>query len=264
VTDRRLAGRRVLIGRSPGRSAGLIRLLAEHGATAQTVPLIEICAPTEPAELDAAVLSLAAGDPDWVVFTSVNAVSAVLERATALNLAPVVPAGVRVAAVGPATAGQLRDSGIAVDLVPAHAGSAESLGAIFPSAGAARTVLLPRSDIAAQTLPDALRDKGYLVTTAVAYRTVPRSVPASISADLAAGEFQAVIVASPSAVDALAGARISDRTAVVAIGRPTGQAVAAAGLSCAAIADSPTDSAIVAELLRLELPPAPAEKETSS
>jgi uroporphyrinogen-III synthase len=263
VTDRRLAGRRVLIGRSAGRSSGLIRLLARHGAAAQAVPLIEILPPADSGELDAAVLSLHSGDPDWVAFTSVNAVTAVLDRAAMLKVSPVVPAGTRVAAVGPATAGSLRIAGIAVDLMPATAGSGESLAAIFPTASSGQLVLLPRSAIAADTLPEELRAKGYAVSTAVAYRTSPRPLPASIATDLATGEFQALIVASPSAVGPLRQVPLAGATAVVAIGLPTARALAAAGLRCAAVAESPTDAAIVDELLRLELPAAPGGQEMS-
>lgn len=264
MSDRRLAGRRILIGRSAGRSSQLIQLLARNGAAAQAVPLIDIVAPAESGELDAAVLALAAGDPDWVAFTSVNAVTAVLDRAAILNLSPVVPAGTRVAAVGPVTAHALRSAGIAVDLVPATAGSGETLGVIFPTASRGQSVLLPRSAIAADTLPDALQDKGYEVTVAVAYRTAPRPLPVSVAADLAAGEYQALILASPSAVSALAGVRLAPALAVVAIGLPTSRALADAGLPCTAVAESPTDTAIFDQLLRLSLPPAPVDEETSS
>lgn len=251
MTDRKLAGWRVLIGRPAGRSARLISLLAQHGAAAQAVPLIEITAPDDSAELDAAVLALAAGEVDWVAFTSVNAVAAVLDRAAALSGQPTVPAGTRVAAVGPATALALRAAGIAVDLVPAAGGSGAALVAEFPTARRSQTVLLPSSEIAAETVPDGLRGKGYTVVTATAYRTVQRPLPASVAADLRAGRYEAVVVTSPSGVASLAGAAIAPATAVVAIGQPTAEALRTAGLTCSAVAGSPTDDALVDTLLRL-------------
>ncbi|WP_051264900.1 uroporphyrinogen-III synthase [Nakamurella lactea] len=250
MTQRSLAGWRVLIGRPAGRSVGLIRLLAEHGASAQAVPLIDIVPPEDSAELDAAVLTLAAGEVDWVAFTSVNAVAAVLERAAALNVAPAIPAGTMVAAVGPATAGALRAAGIAVDLVPETGGSGAALAAVFPTAHRDQTVLLPRSEIAADTVPKVLRDKGYAVAIATAYRTVQRPLPDSVVADLQTGGYRALIVASPSGVGPLAAVRRPD-TALVAIGAPTADALRAAGLTCAAVAHSPTDEAIVDALLDL-------------
>lgn len=245
MTESRLSGWRVLIGRPAGRSTGLIRLLAAEGALCQAVPLIEIVPPEDSAELDAAVMMLAAGECEWVAFTSVNAVAAVTGRAAALDLRPVVPAGTRVAAVGPATYRALRAADVAVDLVPDAAGSGSTLAAVFPTAKDDETVLLPRVDIAADLLPNALRDKGYRVLSAVAYRTVGRPLPASVTEDLSAGRYEAVIITSPSGVPALAAAQPAAKVAIVAIGVPTARALAAAGLPTGAVATNPTDAGIV-------------------
>jgi len=245
VTGQRLSGWRVLIGRPVGRSTSLIRLLATEGALCHAIPLIQIVPPEDSAELDAAVMMLATGECEWVAFTSVNAVAAVTGRAAALDLRPVVPAGTRVAAVGPATHRALRAADIAVDLVPDAAGSGSTLAAVFPTARNDETVLLPRVDIATDALPNALRDKGYRVLAAVAYRTIGRRLPASVAEDLDAGGYEAVIVTSPSGVPALAAARPAAQVAIVAIGRPTALALAAAGLPPGAVATDPTDAGIV-------------------
>ncbi len=245
MTGSRLSGWRVLIGRPAGRSTGLIRLMDAEGALCQAVPLIEIVPVEDSAELDAAVMMLAAGECEWVAFTSVNAVAAVTARAAALDLHPVVPAGTRVAAVGPATYRALRTADIAVDLVPDAAGSGSTLAAVFPTAKDDETVLLPRVDIASDMLPNSLRDKGYRVLLAVAYRTVGRQLPASVAEDLRAGSYEAVIVTSPSGVPALATAQPAAQVAIIAIGAPTAHALAAAGLPPAVVATDPTDAGIV-------------------
>ncbi|MDQ6657990.1 MAG: uroporphyrinogen-III synthase [Actinomycetota bacterium] len=245
-----MSGWRVLIGRTAGRSAALIRLLAAEGVQAHTVPLIDIVPPADCAELDAALMTMAAGDCEWVAFTSVNAVTSVVQRAAQLHLLPVVSALTRVAAVGPATALALRGAGIAVDLVPAAGGSNTDLLAAFPTARTAETVVLPRSDIGAETLPDALRRKGYQVHTVVAYRTVSRPLPSNIAEDLAAAGYQAVVVTSPSGVPALMAAGPADAVATIAIGLPTARALAAAGRPPTEIATDPTDHEIVAAVIR--------------
>ncbi|MDQ2847428.1 MAG: uroporphyrinogen-III synthase [Actinomycetota bacterium] len=245
-----LSGWRVLIGRTAGRSAALIRLLAAEGAQAQAISLIDIVTPTDSAELDAALMTMAAGDCEWVAFTSVNAVGAVIERAAQLDLYPVVSAQTRVAAVGPATARALQDAGIAVDLVPAAGGSTADLAAAFPTGRTGETVVLPRADISANILPDALRHKGYQVHTAVAYRTVSRPLPPSIAEDLAGAGYQAVVVTSPSGVPALLAASPADSIAIIAIGLPTARALSAAGLPPTEIAAEPTDHHIVAAVIR--------------
>lgn len=250
MTPKPLSGWRVLIGRTAGRSAPLIRLLAAEGAQAQAVPLIDIVAPADSAELDAALMTMAAGDCEWIAFTSVNAVGAVAERAAQLDLLPVVSAQTRVAAVGPATARALHSAGIPVDLVPASGGSTADLAAAFPTGRTGETVVLPRADISANTLPDALRHKGYQVHAAVAYRTISRSLPPSIAEDLAGAGYEAVVVTSPSGVPALMAAGPADSIAIIAIGLPTARALAGAGRPPTEIATNPTDHDIVAAVIR--------------
>ncbi|RIJ77105.1 uroporphyrinogen-III synthase [Nakamurella silvestris] len=252
-TGRRpLEGRRVLIPRPAGRSRSLLRLLDEAGAQGQAVPFIEITPPTDTAALDAAVISLSHGDFDWVAFTSVNAVAAVRNRAGELGLSPVIPADCSVAAVGPATAAALREAGLPVDLQPEHQHSAVGLAAIWPRPRAvARRVLLPQSEIALPTLADLLVAAGFEVETVTAYRTVPADLPAGVREDLAAGNYDAVLMTSPSTVDTLvASGALAPSTAVGAIGATTAAAIEAAGLVTAFVAESATDAGLVTALTR--------------
>lgn len=240
-----LVGWRVLVPRSPDRSGSLVEALAAVGARAVPVPLIAIGPPADPDDLDRQVLQLAAGRFAWVAFTSINAVDAVLHRAAALAVAPAVPVGTRVAAVGPSTADRLRSAGLPVELMPVGRSSGAALGAIWPPASPGESVLLPRSDLAAADLPNALVAKGFRVELVDAYRTVAVAPPAAVCAELAAGDFDAVLLTSPSTVAALAGVEIASRTVLVAIGSPTAAAIRSAGRSVDVIADSPTPTALV-------------------
>ncbi len=246
-----LAGWRVLVPRPAGRSSELITLLAGQGAVAQAVPMIEILPPVNSAELDSAVLALAAGDFDWVAFTSVNAVAAVIGRARSLSLRPVVPADTRTAAVGPATALALRTAGIAVDLVPAQGGSAAALGTIFPSSHKGDTVLLPQSAISTGEMSRALTDKGFTCRVVTAYRTVPASLPPSVIADLGVGSFDAVLMTSPSTASCLSSISIAAGTVLGAIGTTTAAAAQKLGLEISFVATDPTDPALVDGLVQI-------------
>ncbi|WP_206537619.1 uroporphyrinogen-III synthase, partial [Ilumatobacter nonamiensis] len=85
------------------------RLLDEAGASVVHVPLIEVL-DADPADLEAGWAS----GPDWVVVTSAAGADRVGAEAARRP-------GVRLAAVGTATAGRLGDlSGRPVDLVPAR------------------------------------------------------------------------------------------------------------------------------------------------
>lgn len=247
-----LAGWRVLVPRPADRAAELVGALTAAGAAPEVVELVSIGPPADAGALDLAVLSLSRGDYSWVAFTSVNAVEAVTSRAHALAVPP-VPAATRVAAVGPTTAAAVRTVGLPVDLMPRERGSAAALAAAFPPATTAgstpESVLLPRSDLAPELLPDALTGKGYRVDAVVAYRTVVRPPAPAVGARLIAGDFDAVLFTSPSTVQALAGVPIAARTALGAIGRPTRSAATAAGREIAFVATEPTTAGLVAALI---------------
>ena len=136
-----VAGWRVLVPRPAERSADLVQALTAAGARPEVVELIGIAEPADTAALDLAVLGLSRGEDAWVAFTSVNAVDAVVGRARALAVDPVIAADTRVAAVGPATARALRAAGLPVDLQPASRGSAAALAAVFPRAAGDQSVL---------------------------------------------------------------------------------------------------------------------------
>jgi uroporphyrinogen-III synthase len=243
-----LTGWRVLVPRPSASSSSLVELLKAEGAAVEPVPLISIEPPVEAGTLDLAVLGLARGDYQWVGFTSVNAVDAVLHRALRLGLSPAVTADTRTAAVGPATADALRRAGIPVDLLPSGGGSAAALAQCWPTARAGESVLLPQSEIAKTTLGDRLSAAGFAVHAVVAYRTVIIPPAGAVAAALAAGSYQAVLLTSPSTVRALAAVPLAPGTVLGAIGDSTAAAAAAAGLHIAFTAVDPTDAALVAGL----------------
>ncbi len=245
-----LSGARVLVPRPAGRASDLVDALQRAGADVTVVPLISFAPPQDTGALDLAVLALAAGDFSWVAFTSVNAVRSVVGRAGALALDPVVTADTRVAAVGPSTAQALRDNGIPVDLVPTGSGSSAALAAVWPRPHPGESVLLPRSDLAVETLPNALASAGYLVDAVTAYRTVVEPVPAELTDRLTSGGFDAVLLTSPSIVAALNGVPVSGGTIIGAIGQPTTAAARTAGLSVSFTAPRPTAAGLAEGLIR--------------
>ena len=184
------AARKVLV---TGTSAEPYRHLGELVHT----PLIEIAEPEDWRPLDAALDTLASCS--LVVFTSRFAVAALLRRLFARGGDARRLAGARLAAVGRATAAALRGRGLAADLVAASEhteGLLEALRDAGPMAG--ERVLLPRSALAGDALPDALHAAGAQVTAVTAYRNLP--VPDPVRVDLAA--IDAALLTSPSTVAA--------------------------------------------------------------
>ena len=184
------AERKVLV---TGTSAEPYRHLGELVHT----PLIEIAEPEDWRPLDAAVDTLASCS--LVVFTSRFAVAALLGRLLARGGDARRLAGARLAAIGRATAAALRSRGLAADLVAAseHTGGLlDALRSAGPIAG--ERVLLPRSALAGDALPDALQAAGAQVTAVTAYRNLP--VPEPVRVDLAA--IDAALFTSASTVAA--------------------------------------------------------------
>ena len=86
---------------------------------------------------------------------------------------PTHPEGVRVAAVGQATAQVLRQRGWRVDLVPDQAEAGALVSALAPELQAGTRVLYPASSRALPTIAKGLAQLGAEVTQVEAYRTEP-------------------------------------------------------------------------------------------
>lgn len=221
-----LRGCTVLVTREERGELG--RLLEDAGASVVHVPLIEV--------LDADRADVEAGwatEPDWVVVTSAAGADRVGTEAADRP-------GVRLAAVGTATARRLGDrAGRPVDLVPARQ-LAEILVEEFNRRNPRpQRVFVAHADRAATTLVDGLREAGHDVTAAVAYRTVLRSPDDRELASIDAAD--AVVFASGSAALGWAEA-LGDRAAdalppiVAAIGPTTATVAAEAGLTVTHVA----------------------------
>lgn len=245
-----LAGRRIVVTRRAGQASTLVRLLQERGAEVVEVPAIEIVAPADVSPLDEALRSLERYQ--WLVFTSANAVNAVLGRIAVLGLEPRLGArGPKLASVGPATTAALRSAFPAdrVALEPAGDFRGRALADAFAGAlhGGER-VLIPSSSRGRPELAEGLRSLGAQVDAVGAYATVePADLRPRVLACLEAG-FDLVAFASPSAVESFvagAGALARGLPAVV-IGPTTAQAALAAGLEVRAVARPSTSEGLAA------------------
>lgn len=165
--NRPLFGRSVVVTRASDQAGGMVRALRAAGARTIEAPTIEIGEPADGGDsLRKAVARLSGYD--WVVLTSVNGADRFME---ALHDARDL-GGVRVAAIGPATAAAMADRNVVADLVPDRY-VAESLVDAFPAraAGGTGRVLLARAATAREMLPDGLRNKAWEVDVVEAYRT---------------------------------------------------------------------------------------------
>ncbi len=236
---RPLAGVSVVVTRPRGQSEGLVAALEEAGAAVVVLPVIAVADPLDPGALESAAGR--AGGYDWIVFTSAHAV----DRFVGLLRDGRDLAGVRLAAVGPATAAALAARHLVADLVPEQS-TGEGLVAALPEP--VGRVLFPRAAEAREELASGLRARGWVVDEVVAYRTVaagdvdgvdPAVVEAAVVADV-------ITFSSPSTVDRyleLSGGRVP--AFVACIGPVTADAARAAGLVVDLVATEHTAAGLV-------------------
>ena len=160
---------RILVTRPARQADDLAGLLRARGLTPVTVPTVAIDTATTTAELDAMLESL--DGASWLILTSANGAKALATRLATSGRS--LPAGIRVAAVGPATADTLRAAAIRVDHVPDDYLTVAIVDGLGDVRG--RRVVLARADAATPDLRDALVERGAEVEEVVAYRTVEGS-----------------------------------------------------------------------------------------
>lgn len=171
---RALFGRRIVVTRTREQASQLSRRLLELGADVLEIPTIRIVPPTERHPIAEVLLDLNAYD--WIVFTSPNGVSAFFEFFFKVfeDLRDI--GGVRIAAVGPATAAIVRGLHLKVDATP-EAYLASKITAAMAERGSLENlkVLLLRAEEANRELPAELEAAGAIVDDVACYKTVPET-----------------------------------------------------------------------------------------
>ncbi|MGB7728121.1 MAG: uroporphyrinogen-III synthase [Candidatus Acidiferrum sp.] len=249
-----MAGKRVMVTRAAEQSESLVHALEAEGAVVVLVPLVAFGPPDDISLLDEALQDLRRYD--WILLTSQNAVSALLEcgETPRISLAQAVGT-LHVAAVGPATADAARQAGLHVDFIAAkHQGSAlvEELAERIRG----ERVLLPRSDRANPELVEKLAHVGAKVTDVVAYKTArPVEQIASVARAMSTKGVDAVLFFSPSAAHHLQDIlgdeqfrQFSRRTLFAAIGPVTEQALRKMNAPHVVMAKDTTVIAVIAVL----------------
>lgn len=231
-----LRGKRIIVTRAVEQSESLLNALRESAAIPVLLPMVSFAPPDDPSLMDEALKNLK--NFDWVFLTSQNTLRAIQDRCALLSL-PLVEsiAGVRIAAVGPATAEAVEHAGLEVTYVAQkHQGVAlaEELGERVRG----MKIFLPRSDRANQDLVERLDHLGAEVTEVIAYKTVrPNESESKLYAAELEKSADAILFFSPSAVhhlqELLGAAKfviMSRVVAFAAIGPVTEKSLHAAGV----------------------------------
>src|SRR5947207_3210028 len=179
-----LEGKRILVTRAREQASALSERLQAVGAIPVEFPVIRIMPPQNWEPLDFALGKLFLADAKnlpyyaWLIFTSANGVNIFCERLLGLGFHAENMLGVRVAAIGPATAAALAHYDITADLVPSEY-IAESVAAALiedtqrlQESLEGKRILLPRAAEARQVLVPELEQDRAIMDEVAAYTTV--------------------------------------------------------------------------------------------
>lgn len=169
--NRPLWGKHILVTRAHRQAGAISRLLAEYGAQPVELPSIDIQPLYDYQEMDLAISDLP--QYQWLIFTSVNGVEPFFGRLHEQKLDARALKGLKIGAIGPATAGALEKEGIIPDFCPKVYTSRGLITGLKGINVSGQSFLLVRADIADKELTEGLTVLGAKVREVSAYRNVP-------------------------------------------------------------------------------------------
>jgi uroporphyrinogen III methyltransferase/synthase len=248
---RPLFGRRIVVTRATAQAHALSEKLRDLGADVLEMPATQI------ARLDLAPLRATferLGEIDWLFFTSQNAVAIFWEQLLGGGRDARALAGVKVGAVGPATAGALLEHGVAVDVIPSRF-VAESLLEVLQTRTdvSGSRALFVTAEGARDVLQDGLRELGASVDVIEAYRSIPDGEGAErLARAIESERVDVVTFTSGSAVrgyiDAV-GEELAVKVPGASIGPQTSEAMREAGIEVRYEARESTIDGLVAAIV---------------
>jgi uroporphyrinogen III methyltransferase/synthase len=167
---RPLMGKTIVVTRARAQASDLVFRLESLGADCFECPTIRVAPPEDTGPLDAAIENISTYH--WLIFTSVNGVTAFFDRFFALGRDVRALGHIRTATVGPATAAKLLSYGVRSDIVPDNY-RGEAVAAAFAGEDIqGKHILLPRAAQARPVIPNELAKMGAMVSDVPTYRTI--------------------------------------------------------------------------------------------
>jgi uroporphyrinogen III methyltransferase/synthase len=168
---RPLFGKKIIVTRTREQASELVALLEENGADCLEYSTINI----EPVEdyqvLDRELENI--GSCQWLIFTSLNAVTYFFKHLYARGGDTRFLAGPKIAVVGKATGEELLKYGVKADLVPEKFTGEGLAEALINTGVDGSRIILPRALVARDVLPEMLKEAGAEVIIAPVYQNVP-------------------------------------------------------------------------------------------
>ncbi|HXT14402.1 MAG TPA: uroporphyrinogen-III C-methyltransferase [Gemmatimonadaceae bacterium] len=246
--DRRpLFGKRIVVTRARSQAGSLTGALIARGADVLEMPATRI-EPLDDAPLRGALARMS--EFGWAIFTSQNAVKIFWDALRDTGRDARAFAGMKIAAVGPATADALLARGLAVDVAPDRFVAEALLDALRDRRDVRGVrVLYAAAQGARETLEDGLTELGGIVERVETYRsTIDEEGAAALRDELESSAVDLITFTSASSVNAFvaaAGEAIARRAPAASIGPITTAAARNAGIDVIVEADQSTIAGLV-------------------
>ena len=254
-----LFGRRIIVTRARAQASDFAECLESYGAEVIQFPTIETQPILDNAALDRAIAQLATYN--WVIFTSVNAVEYFYRHLRENGKDTRSLGNARICAVGQKTVAALDQIGIRADYVPSQYRGAALAAELEGVKG--QKILLPRASIAADDLPNGLRDRGAIVDAIPIYETIKAGAEGreALEADLHNGRIDMVTFTSSSTVTNFLemfgshpSAALLDQVHIAVIGPSTAATAEAKGLTVNIVAKQASVESLAEEIVKFYTP----------
>ena len=247
-----LFGLRIGITRSRHQAADVTADIVRLGGEPVWIPMIDVLAPIGDERHKISDVLGRLEYFDWLVFTSANGVRSFLQQLWNDGRDLRCLSGLRIAAVGSATAAEIRNWSLRPDRTSEGSG-AESLAAALTPEISGRRVLWPSADRARNTLRKYLEAAGATVEQLTVYRSVDADLSESVVQQLRSEPLDWIGLSSP-AIARRAATLLPELTAsnsptrVVSISPLTTEAAKTSGLQVHAESETASWSAMLATI----------------
>lgn len=234
-----LEGKRILLTRAAHQLGSIEKMVRACAAVPVPFPCLELQMNSDALKQGVSIL------PEFtdLLFTSANGVLALASFCHEQNRTlKSTLTGKRIAAVGDKTAAALSALGINVDIIPQIA-SQDGLIAAYSEHGTPAQLLFFRAEEGREMLAEELEQRGTVVKTVKAYRTVcPDADATETVALLEAGQIDAVLLGSTKTarhyLQRIGSSLLANRPVVVAISQQMAEETAKLGLHVQVVAKS--------------------------
>jgi uroporphyrinogen III methyltransferase/synthase len=255
-TKKKLFGKRIVVTRAREQASNLVEAIESLGGEAIEFPTIKIEEVDDFTQIDNCIIEIE--NYNWLVFTSCNGVKAFFDRMKIIKKDIRSLFGIKLCAVGEATAKELLSMGLLVDFVPESFTTSDLLKGLINLVKPGEKVLLARADIASEELSAGLKESNIEFKDLTVYKTTLEASEKEEIIDLLEGNNVDFITFTSSStvssfVTILGHENINKLkgTKVVCIGPVTRETAEKHGLEVAAMADVYTIDGIVNKLVEL-------------